>query len=118
MNDSDLAAKLRSVPVPERSEEYWSEFPDRVRRQLPRVSASSAAAPRRNWRGPLVWSGDFALVAALVFVCLQYHPVQAAATVFIRQDRCFQAQLARLDAGLHRLVLDTDGMGYLLTETE
>jgi len=113
MNDHDLAAKLRSVPVPERSEEYWDDFPARVRRQLPRGTAT--AAPRRSWRAPLVWSGDFALVAALVFLCLQYHPVQAAAAL-TRQDRCFHAQLARLDAGLHRLMLNTDGMGYLLTE--
>jgi len=114
MNDHDLTARLKSVPVPERSEEYWNDFPARVRRQLPR--RPTAVAPRRSWRAPLVWSGDFALVAALVFICLQYHPVQAAAAAITRQDRCFHEQLARLDAGLHRLILNTDGMGYLLAE--
>lgn len=114
MNDFDLKAKLQRVPVPERPEEYWNDFPSRIRVQL--RHQVSPSAPHRTWRAPLFWAGDFALTAALVLVCLQYHPVQAAAAAINEHEQYFHGQLARLDTGLHRLMLNTDGMGYLLAE--
>jgi hypothetical protein len=33
-----------------------------------------------------------------------------------KQQQHFHAHLARLNAGLHVLMLNTDGMGYLLAE--
>ena len=114
MNDFELEAKLRSAPVPGRPDEYWDDFPARVRVQLRRRSSESA--PRRTWRTPLVWAGDFALTMALVFICLQYHPIQAASTAINKHEQRLHLQLAQLDAGLHRLMLNTDGMGYLLAD--
>ena len=55
-------------------------------------------------------------LVALVFVGIQFHPLQTVSLAVTKQQRQFHAQLARLDAGLHRLMLNTDGMGYLLTE--
>jgi hypothetical protein len=114
MNDLDLEAKLRSVPIPERPEEYWEDFPSRLRVQLRRRDAT--AAPRRPWRTPLIGLSNFALTAALVLICLQYHPVHAAAAAITQREKIFHGQLARLDHGLHRLILNTDGMGDLLVE--
>ena len=42
MNDFDLEAKLKRVLVPERSEEYWSDFPSRIRVQLRRIGEHAA----------------------------------------------------------------------------
>ena len=114
MNDFDLEAKLKRVPVPERPEEYWNDFPSRLRVQLRRQPF--AVERHRTWRTPLVWGGNFALTAALVLVCLQYHPVEAAAAAITQHEKYFHGQLARLDTGLHRLILNTDGMGYLLAD--
>jgi hypothetical protein len=114
MNDFDLESKLKSVPLPERPQEYWEDFPARVRFQLRRRQIE--ASPRPAWRLPLVQAGGFALAVALVFVCLQYHPLQAASAAFNLHEKHFHGQLARLDAGLHRLILNTDGMGYLLAD--
>lgn len=100
--------------MPERSEEYWSDFPSRVRVRLRRRHSESA--PRRPWRTPLVWAGDFALTVALVLICLQYHPLEAASAAITQHERYLHGQLARLDVGLHRLMLNTDGMGYLLAD--
>ena len=36
MNDFELKSKLKNVPVPERTEGYWDDFPARVRSQLRR----------------------------------------------------------------------------------
>ena len=114
MNDFELESKLKSLRVPERPEEYWNDFPSRVRVQLPRERREFA--PQSAWRPRLAWAGGFALAVALVFVCIQFHPLQTVSLAITKQQRQFHAQLARLDTGLHRLILNTDGMGYLLTE--
>ena len=114
MNDFDLESKLKSVPVPERTDEYWNDFPSRVRVQLRRERDQSV--PVRAWRPQLAWAGGLALAVALVFVCVQFHPLQTMSLAIAKQERVFHMQLARLDAGLHVLMLNTDGMGYLLAE--
>jgi hypothetical protein len=114
MNDFDLESKLKSTPVPERLDEYWNDFPSRIRVQLRQARAESA--PRRAERPRLAWAGGFALAVALAFVCIGYHPLRVASAAITQKERHFHAQLARLDAGLHVLILNTDGMGYLLNE--
>ena len=116
MNDFELESKLKSVRVPERPDEYWNDFPSRVRVQLRRERHEFA--PRRAWHPRLAWAGGFALAVALVFVCVQFHPLHTVSLAIATQQRHFHAQLARLDAGLHKLMLITDGMGYLLTEAD
>lgn len=114
MNDFELQSKLESVRVPERPEEYWDDFPSRVRVQLPRERREFT--PQSTGRQRLAWSVGFALAVALVFVCVQFHPFQTVSLAITKQQRQFHAQFARLDAGLHVLMLNTHGMGYLLTE--
>jgi hypothetical protein len=116
MNDFELQSKLKSVRVPERPEEYWNDFPSRVRVQLPRERREFT--PQSAWRPRLAWAGGFALALALVLVCVEFHPFQTMSLAIMKQQRQFHAQLARLDAGLHVLMLNTDGMGYLLTEAD
>ena len=114
MNDFDLESKLKSARVPERPDEYWDDFPSRVRVQLRRERPEFT--PRSLWRPRLAWAGGFALALALVLVGIKFHPVQTVSAALAKQQRQFQAELARLDKGLHRLMLNTDGMGYLLAE--
>lgn len=114
MNDFELETKVRSIPVPEWPDEYWDDFPSSVRVQLRHRRMQTAARP--VWRTRLIWAGDFALTAVVIFLCLQYHPLQAATSAIASQERHFHRQLARLDAGLHKLILNTDGMGYLLAD--
>jgi len=114
MNDFELESKLKSLRVPERPEEYWSDFPSRVRVQLPRERPEFA--PQNAWRPQFAWAGGFALAVALVLVCVQYHPLQTVSLAITKQQHQFHAQLARLYTGLHKLMLNTDGMGYLLNE--
>jgi len=114
MNDFELESKLRSVPMPERPDEYWEDFPARVRVQLHRERRDGV--PRRAVRPQLAWAGGIALATILAFAWIQFDPLQTISLAFAKQQRHFQAQLSRLDAGLHRLMLNTDGMGYLLAE--
>lgn len=114
MNDFDLEAKLKNVRVPERAEDYWNHFPAQVRANLRRAAIKPVA--ENLWLPRLAWSGGFALAVALVFVCVQFHPLQTASAAINKQERHFHAQLAQLDAGLHTLMLNPHGMGYLLAE--
>jgi len=114
MNDFDLESKLKNVRLPERPDGYWNDFPSRVRVQLRRERREFK--PQYAHRPRLAWAGGFALAVALVFICVQFHPFQTVSLAITKQQRQFHAQLARLDAGLHVLMLNTDGMGYLLTE--
>lgn len=112
MNDFDLESKLKSLRVPERTDEYWNDFPGQVRVQLRHVRPELLLRPSNGLR--FAWAGGVAL--ALVLVCLQFHPFQTMSLAIAKQERHFHVQLARLDTGLHRLMLNTDGMGYLLAE--
>jgi hypothetical protein len=114
MNDLDLELKLKSVPLPERSQDYWEHFPAQVRANLRRAAMKPVA--ENLWLPRLAWAGGFALALALVFVCMQFHPLQSASVAITRHEQHLHTQLARLDAGLHTLMLNTHGMGYLLAE--
>jgi hypothetical protein len=114
MNDIELESKLKSVRVPERTQEYWNDFPSHVRMQLPRERREFT--PQYAGRPRLAWACGLALAVAVVFVCVQFHPFQTVSLAITKQQRQFHTQLARLDAGLHVLMLNTDHMGYLLTE--
>ena len=114
MNDFELESKLRSVRVTERPDEYWDDFPSRVRVQLLRERRE--LTPSNAWRPRFAWAGGFALAMVMVFACIQFHPLQTASLAIARQQQHFHAHLARLNAGLHVLMLNTNGMGYLLAE--
>ena len=114
MNDFDLTSKLKSAPMPERSEEYWDDFPSRIRVQL--RHEQPMFTPRSGWRPRLQWAGGFALALALVWVGERFHPLQSASAAITKHEQHFQAQLAQVKSGLSILMFNPHGMGYLLAE--
>lgn len=114
MNDFELKSALRRVPVPERTEEYWDDFPSRIRLQL-RRSRTEMIPVRAGHPGWSLATG-LALALVLVFVCVEFQPLPAASAAITRHERQFHTQLAKLDAGLHKLMFNPHGMGYLLAE--
>jgi hypothetical protein len=112
MNDFELDGKLKSVAPPKRSDDYWENFPSQVRVQLHHLRPAAPSHPSGGWQ--FAWASCAAL--ALILVCAEFHPLQTVSLAITKQDRHFHMELARLDSGLHKLMLNTDGMGYLLTE--
>lgn len=114
MNDLDLESRLKSVPVPERSEAYWDDFPARVRVQLRRESHGFAT--QNVWRPRLSWAAGMALALALVWIGERFHPLQTASDAITKHEQQFKVQVTRLKVGMQTLVFNPRGMGYLLTE--
>lgn len=112
MNDFDLESKLKSLRVPERTEEYWNDFPSQVRGQLRQARPEWSPRSFGDWQFAFV----IGVALALILICFQFHPLQNLSLAIAKQERHFHMQLARLDTGLHKLMLNTDGMGYLLVE--
>jgi hypothetical protein len=67
MNDQELAAKLRAVQVPARSDDYWENFPQIVCSQL--RPAPVASMPRSSFLSRMAWAGGLAY-ASLMFALL------------------------------------------------
>ncbi len=114
MNNSELENKLKSVRVPERSEDYWEDFPTQVRLNLQRAAQKevyeTTAFPR------FFWAGGLALALALFFVSWQFHPLQTMSVAIHQKEQHLHLMFAQLNTNIHTLMLNTHGMGYLVNE--
>ena len=114
MNDLDLESRLKSVHLPERSDEYWNDFPARIRVQL--RFEQNGVKPRSVWRPRIAWAGAFALALALIYIGERFQPLETASRAITRHERHITQQIAQLESGLHILMFNPHGMGYLLSE--
>jgi hypothetical protein len=114
MNDFDLESKLKSVPLPERSEDYWENFPSqvrwRLRRTAPKPAAGESGFPRFAWR---MGAGFACLVIGLLVL---NQPLKAASCAIFKNERIIRQQLAGLPAHLRILMADEHGLHYLVAE--
>jgi hypothetical protein len=111
MNDFELASKLKRVPLPERSPDYWENFPSQVRANL--RHAPIELAPRNLLLSQLAWCGGFALACALFVLALW-----PSYNVLLKKERTFRHQLAELPTHLRVLMSDEHGLHYLVAGKE
>ena len=116
MNDSELQQKLKVLPVPERTEEYWNDFPQSVSRQLRRPVVRVEVDER--WRTRVAW--QFAASAACLFVGLLVlnQPLRAASSAVVQQEIALRHELNALPKHLRILMADEHGMHYLIADKE
>jgi hypothetical protein len=108
MNDFELESRLKSVRVPQRADEYWEDFPSRVRAQLPSAVIERPVRPfLPNW----AWAGGLAM-ACLVFALVVWPSLQIA----LKDERALHRELAQLPGHLHVLMADEHGMHYLIAD--
>jgi len=115
MNDFELQSRLKGVPVPERPEEYWQDFPTRVAGQLRRpatLEASGEAAPVSRF----AW--QLAAGAACLCVCgaLLNQPLRAASTAMLKKEIALRHELNMFPKHLRILMADEHGMHYLVAD--
>lgn len=107
MNDSELESKLKTVRVPARTDEYWEDFPSRVRAEL--HPALKARTPQRAFYPRLAWACGFALACALfAFV------IVPSLQITLKKERAFQHEMAQLPQHLRVLMADEHGLHYLV----
>jgi len=114
MNDSELESRLRSVPVPERSEEYWNDFPVQLRlksyRRHPQLEPDSPWPPR------YAWVGGLALALVLVFVSIQFHVLPKTSAAITRHEQHLRAQMGQIEFGMQLLIFNPHGMTNVVNE--
>jgi hypothetical protein len=114
MNDFELESKLKSVPLPERSEDYWENFPAQVRWQLRRNTLKQNVGES--------WFPRFALRMGVGFACLVTgllvfnQPLKAASCAIFKNEQIIRLQLAELPTHLRILMADEHGLHYLVAE--
>jgi hypothetical protein len=114
MNDFDLDAKLKSVPSPARSEDYWENFPAQVRFQLRR--AATTPEIRESWLPQLAWKFGASLAGLVAGLLVLSQPLEAASNAIFQKEQSVRQQLAALPRGLRVLMADEHGLHYLVAE--
>jgi hypothetical protein len=116
MNDADLKSKLKSVPVPERTEEYWDDFPSRIRGQLRRPAPSAELS--ENWLPQFAWKFAACAACFLFSLFIFNQPLKAASSAIFQKEKAVRHQLAELPHHLRILMADDHGMYYLVADKE
>ena len=116
MNNSSLESKLKSVRVPERGEEYWEDFPSRVRLRLRQARSLPPAQENSPAQLFCKWGLSFAGIILLLLVLNQ--PLKAASQAVFKKEHSLQQQLTTLPAHLKILMADEHGLDYLVADKE
>jgi hypothetical protein len=116
MNDSELKARLKNVPVPERTEEYWDDFPMRVRGRLHRPA--SPVELYENWLPQFAWKFAACTACFIFGLFVLNQPLKAASTALFQKEKAVRHQLAALPQHLRVLMADEHGMYYLVADKE
>lgn len=114
MNDSELESRLRNVPVPERSEEYWNDFP--VQMRLKSYRRHRPPEPEKTWLPRFAWAGGLAVALVLVFVSIQFHVLPKTSAALTRHERHFRAEMGAIESGMQLLIFNPHGMTNVVNE--
>jgi len=115
MKDSDLESQVKALRVPERAEEYWEAFPQRVLGELRTVPAERPA-PRPSLSG-LWWSGRLALACLMLTFCLwQSRMPTALSHTLLRDEKELCQSVERFHNNLDRLMQDEHGLHRLVAD--
>ena len=115
MNDFDLESKVKAVRVPERNDEYWEAFPQRV---LAELRAVPMERPERWSYLTGLWCGGQVAMACLALAfCLWQSRMPRGLSHTLRNDeRQLRQSMARFQNNLGRLMQDEHGLQKLVED--
>ena len=114
MKDFDLKSKIRSIRVPQREEEYWEAFPQRVMAQT-RNARNDQRTTRENFMAGIWWGARLAVTCLMLGFCLWESQVPRTVSHVLRQDeREFRQSIQRIDYNVGRLMQDEHGLEQLV----
>jgi len=109
MKDFDLESKVKAVRVPERDEDYWEAFPQRVLREAQTVPVERPE--RRGFMPGLLWGGRLALVCLTLGFCLwQSRMPRALSHALLKDEQELRQSMARFHDHVGRLMQDEHGL--------
>lgn len=115
MNDADLQSQIKAIRAPERSEEYWESFPERVLRAS-RAPAVAQPEPRSFVPG-FLWGFRLALTCAALAFCLWESNVPKVVTRALRKDeKQLRESVQRFDRNLASFMRDEHGLHNLVAD--
>jgi hypothetical protein len=114
MKDFDLESKVKALRVPERAEDYWQAFPDRVMRELRRTPERPA---RQVFMPDLRWCARLALACMMLGFCLWQSRMPGTLSHALRKDEQeLRQSVDRIHDNLGRLMQDEHGLDKLVEE--
>ena len=116
MNDSDLDAKLKSVPLPERPEDYWENFPAQVSFQLRRAARLEEVHER--WLPRFAWRLGAGFACLVLGLLIFGQPLKTATGAIFKDEKIIRKQLVELPRHLRIFMADEHGLHYLVAEKE
>lgn len=112
----DLEARLKSVPLPERSADYWENFPAQVRWQMRRAAPKHEV--RESWRSGFAWGIGASLACGVIGLLVLHQPLRAASGAVFQKEQCIRQHLASIPSQLRVLMANEHGLHYLIAEKE
>ena len=113
MKDFDLESKMKSLRVPERGEDYWEAFPQRVLAEVRAVPAERSAP--QAWMAGFFWGARLALTCFMLAFCLwQSRMPKALSHALLKDEKELRQSMERLHNNLGRLMEDEHGLDSLI----
>lgn len=115
MNDFDLKSKIRSIQAPERSGEYWEEFPERV------LAQARVPSVRRDETGQLsrmfILGMRYAFASLAVIFCLWQSGMPRTLSHVLRQDEMqLRHEVHQFHRNLGLFMQDEHGLHNLIED--
>jgi hypothetical protein len=119
MNDSELNQLLKKARVPERTPEFWAQFPRRVTARLHWKPAIKSAEPAR-WFPRLAWGlGMAACVLAVFFIGhWRGHNDALAENGLLQNEKVIKEMLATFPNRVRGVIQDEHGLNVVLSEED
>jgi len=119
MNDSELNRLLKEAGVPERSPEFWAQFPRRVTARLHWKPAATFAGSA-HWFPRLGWALGLAACGLAVFFIGHWrgHSEALAKNDFLQNEKVIQEMLATFPNRVRGVVQDEHGLSVVLSDTD
>ena len=120
MNDGDIDRLLKSVKVPERTDQYWREFPKKITTKLhgqPQVD-SNATARHEPWLRPALAFAGIAIICVAVGLYLrqfgQHKNLSESSPELAAARKCYQELEELFPNQVRAIVFDEHGPQMVL----
>jgi hypothetical protein len=118
MNNPDLDSILKKARTPERSEEFWAEFPQQVARGLNRARTDNFR-PKQNWFPRLAWGFATAICILAAFAISHWRgqTEAKASTDILANAKVVDETLAMFPNQVRAIVQDERGLNLVLSDS-